>query len=188
MKSKKVLSITYVYVTFALMRQALNMRYISVVDLAKEMSVKFTDLMLFINENNLLFDTCIKKYKGKDLLCILQVFQNESENPKTKLWLENKISNMAKYLFVKEYDNYGQISGYYIQPDESGEHKYELWRNTEKKINDIQKRFGLKEASYGIGGFGDYSVKKKKNGFEISLNQINELKGEGWTFNEFKPI
>lgn len=187
MTQKKTLNIVDVHITFSLLKQALNVKYVSVEKLAKELSVKTSVLMLFINQNFKLFETAIHKYENKEVLCVLSVFMNEAENPKTKLWLENKIAEMSKYLFVEEYDNYGYISGYFIKPDSGGSMRQELWRNTEEKINSIKTRFDLKEAQYTIGGFGDHSL-CRPGGFEITLDQINELKKEGWTFNSFKEI
>lgn len=108
------------------------------------------------------------------------------DNPETEEWLQYQKEINQKTLFVKEYDNYGYISGYYL-PIDSPEEKIGQYRNTKEKIELIAKSLKLKPASYMIGGLGD-SGTINPWGFEISIDQINKLKLKGYIFNEFKPL
>jgi hypothetical protein len=44
----------------------------------------------------------------------------------------------------------------------------------------LVKRFDLKPAKYYLGGFGDSTLREPKNAFEVTGDQIDLLKKEGW--------
>jgi len=161
---------------------------IKLIELAKELKVSKTDLMQFVLDHPKLFkgrEVTGKNYKALGYH-IEQVYLEAKDNPETEEWLQYQKEINQKTLFVKEYDNYGYISGYYL-PIDSPEEKIGQYRNTKEKIESIAKALRLKPASYMIGGFGD-SSKITPWGFEISIDQINKLKLKGYIFNEFKPL
>lgn len=205
------MEISTVKETFDLLRKANASPYILVPELAKELKITKTVLTKYIIENTKLFytETCYsyktkkfissfagrkyrdeKQVKNRNLgMGILNVYLLPEDNYRTDEWLISQIKGKAKYFHISEYDNYGYIGGYYIayDTDTQDEFRRYKWRNTADKVNDLQKRFKLRKAAYYIGGFGDSSL-CEPNGFEITLDQINELKKEGYTFNDFKPL
>lgn len=177
--SAPMVDITGISKTFHLLKEVNNKFLISVIEVAKEYGVKKTSLIEYIEANPKLFDLVTEK---KSALLIRTVYLDASDNPKTDEWLQKQIITRAKYFEIKEYDNYGYISGYYIQIDDT------LWLNTKQKVMEIVDRFHLKPAMYVFGGYGDCSTVKPKDGFEINLAQIETLKSEGYTFSEFRPL
>lgn len=150
---------------------------ITVKSLAKELEVKSTDLMEFIENNPKLFYTSKTKTKG---LAVDAVFLVASDNPKTSEWLNKMIKGNEKTFSLSYYDNYGHISGYYIEVDGKDESKH-LWRNTSDKVLELVKKYDLKPAGYHIGGFGDSTYVKPAQGFEVSTELLDELTKNGYS-------
>jgi len=191
-----------------------NIKEVKIEKLAKELKVSKFELLGFIQDNPKLFYT-ENLFKEKKVrvpaymmfnskipahyeteksplgLFVSQVYMNSNQNYRTQEWLDETIKSNEKYLEVKEYDNYGYISGYYIQADlqhESDIYRKHLWRNTEDKINKIKEGLKLEtEAGYSYGGLGD-SGYCKPGGWEITPEQIEHLKKLGWTFNNYRPL
>ena len=176
---------------FRLLQTITGKQHVHVATLAKECKVKQTDLMLFIENNPKLFSGAQYELKRKPIgFHLTAVYESPEENPTTQEWVDKQRNEKSKYVYVKEYDNYGRISGYYIQVDKEGDDRLRsfLWRNTADKLNVIVSRFNLPAASYVICEFGDSSTIAPTQSWEISIDQIDTLKSEGYTFNNFRPI
>jgi hypothetical protein len=191
-----------------LLKKANCKSYVTLNEISKELHIRKIDLMLFIENNPKLFNiserwvpktkTVIEnrfgaKFKtsiqvrGKHLgLCIDAAYIHAHENYLTDEWLEKAIIEKVKYLHITEANNYGSITGYYIEIDENKDSDFReyAWRNTIKKIESIKEYFH--EGCFFVGGYGDsYSYVKK---YSISFENIRILKELGWTFNDFKPL
>lgn len=191
-----------------------NIQAVKIEKLAKELKVSKFELLQFIKDNpklfytenlfkekrvrqpaSIMYGTKIKAYyttqKSPLGLFVSQVYLFPNQNYRTQEWLETKLKYEEKYLEIKEYDNYGYISGYYIPIDfyhEDDVFRKHIWRNSESKVEKVKNLLKLdKKASYMYGGLGD-SGTCNPAGWEITLEQINKLKSLGWTFNNYKPL
>lgn len=194
--------------TIDLLKKTNASNYVTIVELARELKTQKTKVMQFLEENSKLFilshrwapkqKTVVKqfqgvKYKhkiqvrGRDLgTCIEEVFLTADQNYLNDEWVEKMRVEKAKYLYIKEADNYGYIEGYYFDLDTERDTKYRyyLWRNTKNKLDSISEF--TSPSVFTVGGFGDSSRYKKQYG--ITLENINKLKEKGWMFNNFKPL
>jgi len=76
-------------------------RYAMITDTAKEMGVKKTALMEFIDNNPKLFDLVEVGKKGKTIgLGISRVYQSADENPKTEEWVEKMKAAWNKKIHI----------------------------------------------------------------------------------------
>jgi hypothetical protein len=200
--------------TFDLLKLVKGTSSVKVTELAKELKTTSTKLMGEIMSHPKLFE-CVTlteqkqirvrndakwermtgnkysaetKYKNLGAF-VSKVFLSAEENYKTDEWLHLQLRTKEKYLYIAEFDNYGSIDGYYIPIDDDvkDEYRKHLWRNTATKVKAIKERFSLDQAASWMGGYGDSYLSKPK-GYNISLNDINTLKKEGWQTNDFKPL
>lgn len=183
-----------------LLKMANNKKYCLIPELAKELKVSKTDLMQFILDNPKLFHTdnqwtykamprSLTVVKNKNLgLGIEQVYILPEDNFRTEEWLQKHIIDKAKYIYISEFNNYGQIEGYYIGIDKESESRYRewLWRNTESKVKEIQSLGVLHKDTFYMGGYGDSSAHKID--YAISTDGLDKLTQSGWTFNKLNPI
>ena len=153
--------------------------YIS--ELAKELEVKKTYLMKFIQDNPLLFKVKIDK-KG---LIIEEVYLSIEDNPYTQEYLDKKKSEWANKLFVSRWDYYGQPGPFYIEEDKNPGGtdclkkpyymNYWLWRNTKEKMEKFMKSGHFHE---GIGSVDWMSGTKIP--YCLSAPEMKALIAEGW--------
>jgi hypothetical protein len=159
-----------------------GLAYSTVPDLAKELGVRKTVLLDFMDANSLHFTTCHLKHfrKQSALLAVASCFLDPADNSQNKdLYVEKRQKLHSKDIQLSAMDNYGQISGYYIAPSSNDLERQYL--NTDEKIQLLVKRFELPQARYSLGGFGDSSVIEPKDGFQISQKVVETLIAEGWT-------
>lgn len=183
-----------------LLKMANNKKYCLIPELAKELKVSKTDLMQFVLDNPKLFHTDNQwtykvmprsqtVVKNKNLgLGIEQVYLLPEDNFRTEEWLQKQIIDKAKYIYISEFNNYGQIEGYYIGTDEESDSKYKewLWRNAEAKVKEVQSLGVLHKSTFYMGGFGDSSAYPVD--YAISPDGLDKLTQAGWTFNKLNPI
>lgn len=141
-------------------------RYALIADVAKEMSVKKTEIMQFIEDNPKLFSIyridITTKTTTKNLgLGIGKVYLKANENPDTEEWMNDKIAEWDKKIHVAEMTYYDQHEYYYIPEDDpksenSTYAKQGKYRNTPAKIKELVDAGILKKSSAGYGGLGDY--------------------------------
>lgn len=201
--------------SFELLKIANNHSYVLIPELSKELKTTKTHLMGFVINNPKNFYTeniwsvkdvkvrrrlwpndpksvytTTEQVKNRNLgLGIKNVYLDAAENYRTDEWLQKIIKEKGKYLHISESDNYGYIQGYYVKTDlkkQDDEFRYYLWRNTQTKINWLKEEGYLSSGTFYYGGFGDSYGNKHDN--IITLGKINELKGLGWSFNNFKPL
>ena len=176
-----------------------NKKYCLIPELAKELKVSKTDLMQFILDNPKLFHTdnqwtykvmprSQKVVQNKNLgLGVEEVFLLPENNFRTEEWVDVQIASKDKYIHISEFDYYG-VQGYYISIDKENNSQYRewLWRNTEPKMKVIKALGVTHKDTFYTGGFGDSSAHPVD--YAVSLNSLEKLKKEGWTFNQLNPI
>lgn len=194
---------------FDLLKTANASNYCLVSELAKELRASKTDLMQFILDNPKLFHTeDVYSYKKKTYtttiwgnkfketrtikdkvlgLGIKEVYINPEDNFRTDEWLQKQIVEKAKYISISAFDNYGSIEGYFIEIDNGeSECRYSEWRNTEAKVKELQSLGIVHKDTFYFGGYGDCS--EYHTDYAISLDGLEKLKADGWTFNQLKPL
>lgn len=135
--------------------------YALITDVAKEMGIKKTVLMQYIEDNPKLFDifeATSKSARGavKTLgLAIRKVYLTPEENPVTEEWLAVKKKEWEKKIQVFEQTYYGRHEFWYLAADDERGRK-NLWRNTPEKIQALVDAGAIKMKKDGYGGFSDY--------------------------------
>ena len=135
--------------------------YALITDVAKEMGIKKTALMQYIEDHPKLFDiieATSKSARGvvKTLgLAIRKVYLTPEENPVTEEWLVVKKKEWEKKIQVFEQTYYGQHEFWYLAADDERGRK-NLWRNTPEKIQALVDAGAIKMKKGGYGGFSDY--------------------------------
>lgn len=181
------MKITEIKRRFDLLTKANNENYCLLSELAKELSIKKTDLMQFIEDNYKLFSICamerkMNNGKFKNLgVAIQNVYLHVDENPITDEWLKKHLEEYKDYIYIEEISNYGEILGYYVKEDKDGKLRENLWRNTKEKIEKLRKQGIIGERTFYIGGYND----SYKRIYDTTLLQgwRNHLKDEGWRCN-----
>ena len=134
--------------------------YALITDVAKEMGIKKTALMQYIEDHPKLFDiieATSKSAKGvvKTLgLAIRKVYLTPEENPVTEEWLAVKKKEWEKKIQVFEQTYYGQHEFWYLAADNERGRK-NLWRNTPEKIQALIDAGAIKTEKTCYGGFSD---------------------------------
>lgn len=139
--------------------QKVNCECIALIsEVAKEMGVKKTALMQFIEENPKLFKLGEKVKRTKNTqttlgLGIMTAYLSADENPDTEEWMEKMKKAWENKIHVGEQTYYGYHEYFCIPEDDGKEGKY---RNTYGKIKFLEEKGIIKKVSGGYGGFGDY--------------------------------
>lgn len=195
---------------FELLKKLYDTNVVLISKLAKELRVRETDLMFFIEENPKLFEKAYKyTYRrekctytmlgrtfvdtrlvadGAQGLGLKAVYLRPEDNINTEEGAQHKKEVYAKYIYIKEFNNYGRIEGYYIDVDKPSDdkRKFHIWRNTQEKIEELVKLGVLSKGVFYYGGWGDCS--KVEKDYVISERGLKTLKENGWSFNELKPV
>lgn len=151
----EILNITEIKRIFILTTKVNCQSYAYISEVAKEMGIRKTTLMQFIEDNPKLFhliEPSVKKSKG---LAISHIFLKPEDNPDTDEYLEVKKEEWAKKIKVFEINYYGSHEFYYLAVD--GDERKCLWRNTPAKIQTLIDEGLIKNMKSGYGGWGDYS-------------------------------
>ena len=153
--------------------------YVTITDVAKEMGVKKTQVMMFIEQNPKLFKIAEISKGNKSLgLAILVVYLEADQNPDTQEWLDRKTREWNHKIHVGEMTYYGQHEFWYF-PEEMSESKESLYRNTPEKIKELEEKGILKKTTQGYGGFGDYSY--HMDVYLCNSEVLESLSEAGWT-------
>lgn len=167
--------------------QKVNCEHIALIsEVAKEMGVKKTALMQFIENNPKLFKLGEKVKRTKNTqttlgLGIITAYLSADENPDTEEWIEKMKKAWEKKIHIGEQTYYG-CHEYWLIPEE-GDGKERKYRNTPEKIKFLEEKGIIKKISGGYGGFSDYyRTEYYPYGYEVQ----KALEGIGWTtdFNE----
>lgn len=167
-----------------LLKQVNNQFSALVAETAKEMGVKKTDLMEFINVNSRLF----RLENDKKGLRIKTAYPSVSDNPYNPEWLERKQKEYAKTLYVRQWNCYGQLENFYVGTDASSvndksyEDKKYLWRNTKEKMEAFIKTGHFFE---GTGSTGMWSGTTLP--YCLKYEHMIALIDEGWTLDGELP-
>ena len=167
-----------------LLKQVNNQYSALVAETAKEMGVKKTDLMEFINVNSRLF----RLENDKKGLRIKTAYPSVSDNPYNQEWLERKQKEYAKTLYVRQWNCYGQLENFYVGTDASSvndksyEDKKYLWRNTKEKMEAFIKTGHFFE---GTGSTGMWSGTTLP--YCLKYEHMIALIDEGWTLDGELP-
>ena len=135
--------------------------YALITDVAKEMGIKKTALMQYIEDHPKLFDiieATSKSARGvvKTLgLAIRKVYVTPEENPVTEEWLDVKKKEWENKIQVFGMTYYGLNEFWYLAADDERGRK-NLWRNTPEKIQTLIDAGAIKMKKSGYGGFSDY--------------------------------
>ena len=156
--------------------------YALITDVAKEMGIKKTVLMQYIEDNPKLFDiieATSKSAKGvvKTLgLAIRKVYLTPEENPVTEEWLAVKKKEWEKKIQVFEQTYYGQHEFWYLAADDERGRK-NLWRNTPEKIQTLIDAGAIKMKKSGYGGYSDYC---NWEGLLLTPDAVEAITKLGW--------
>lgn len=159
-------------------------------EVAKEMGVKKTAVMQFINDNPKLFKVVMyiggitSNTKAKNLgLVIKAVYNSAEENPDTEEWLEKKKKEWDKKIHIGEQTYYG-VHEYFCIPEDdpkstNGTYRKEgMYRNTPEKIKFLEEQGIIKKVSGGYGGLSDYHHTEY---YPYSDKVQKALEDIGWT-------
>ncbi len=168
--------------------QKVNCERIALIsEVAKEMGVKKTALMQFIEDNPKLFRLGEKVKRTKNTqttlgLGIMTAYLSADENPDTEEWMEKMKKVWEKKIHIGEQTYYGQHE-YFCIPEDDVTTKEGKYRNTPEKIKFLEEKGIIKKVSGGYGGFSDYY---RTEYYPYSEEVQKALESIGWTtdFNE----
>ena len=161
--------------------QKVNCERIALVsEVAKEMGVKKTALMQFIEDNPKLFKLGEKMKRTKNTqttlgLGIMTAYLSADENPDTEEWMEKMRKAWDKKIHVGEQTYYGYHEYWLIPEDGEKEGQY---RNTPEKIKFLEEKGIIKKVSGGYGGLSDYY---RTEYYPYSEEVQKALEAIGWT-------
>ena len=111
--------------------------YALISEVAKEMGMKKTAVMQFIDDNPKLFKLIeVKKGDKVQGLGIKVVYESPEQNPETEEWLEKQKALWEKKIHISSQYYYNQLEFHHITVD-SSEGKKNLYRNTPEKIQEL---------------------------------------------------
>lgn len=165
--------------------------YALITDVAREMGIKKTALMQFIEDNPKNFNiqeitiTSTKGVKKTLGLGIRKVYLTADENPATEEWLELQKTNWVKKLHVDEQTYYGQHE-FWCFPEEYDQNslRYHLWRNTPEKFQELEEMGILKKTTQWYGGLSD---SYKRDVYLCNEETRQKLADAGWT-TDFEEV
>ena len=159
--------------------------YALIADVAREMGIKKTALMQFIDDNPKNFSiqeitiTSAKGVKKTLGLGIRKVYLTAEQNPETEEWLAKQKADWEKKLHVYEQTYYGQHE-FWCFPEEYDQdsRRYHLWRNTPEKFQELVDKGILKKTTQWYGGLGD---SYQRDVYLCNDDILQKLADAGWT-------
>ena len=153
--------------------------YALISEVAKEMGMKKTAVMQFVDDNPKLFKLVEVKKGDKVLgLAIMVVYETPDQNPVTEEWLNKKKEEWSNKINVSEMSYYGAHEFYYLKADDPKDSLREgLWRNTYEKIQTLVDAGVICEKSTCYGGLGDCS---NWTGLLLTKEAETAIKELGW--------
>ena len=163
-------------------------------EVAKEMGVKKTALMQFVEDNPKLFKIVEHQSRSaKGLvktagLAIQKVYLIPEDNPDTEEWMEKMKKAWENKIHIGEQTYYGCHEYFYIPVDDPNStndtyRKEGMYRNTPEKIKFLEEKGIIKKVSGGYGGLGDFTSTLYYPYSEKVQSALEEI---GWT-TDFKP-
>lgn len=161
-------------------------------EVAKEMGVKKTALMQYIEDNPKLFKLGEKIKRTKNTqttlgLGIITTYIYADENHDTEEWLTKRKKEWENKIRIEEQTYYGCHEYWWIPEDnpKSTNNDYKklgMYRNTPEKIKFLEEKGIIKKVSGGYGGFSDYY----RTEYYTYNNEVQKaLEDIGWT-TDFK--
>ncbi len=143
--------------TVQLLKKVNCQGYALISETAREMGIKKTELMLFIEQNPKLFQLTEAKNArtGKTTgLAIRQVFLSPEENPDTPEWLGKMKKLWDHRLHVGGCYYYNSLEFLHF-PEELPDSRESLFRNTPEKFKELEEAGLLKKQKRTYGGLSD---------------------------------
>jgi hypothetical protein len=165
--------------------------YALIADVAREMGIKKTALMQFIDDNPKNFSiqeitiTSAKGVKKTLGLGIRKVYLTAEQNPETEEWLAKQKADWEKKLHVYEQTYYGQHE-FWCFPEEyeQDSRRYHLWRNTPEKFQELVENGILKKTTQWYGGLSD---SYQRDVYLCNDDILQKLADAGWT-TDFEEV
>lgn len=155
-------------------------------NLAKELGVKKTEMMRFLNEGKYHFDmtkwTRLDKYQRvvKEWITVDKVYQNAIDNPDNPEWLPMMKAKYPKYIYLTKVADYGVPLGWKLTVDKKGCYGYG-WRNTEEKVQAVKDAGLMKDTTFCKGFYGDcWNDTQLAFREKDKDNAVKALKDAGW--------
>lgn len=173
----KVMDINEIQRIVNLIQRVDCLNYALITDTAKELGVKKTALMQYIEDNPKLFKLVEVTKKGNIVgLGINTVYTDPVNNPVTEEWLTKKKEEWEKKIQVFGQYYYGVLEFHYIAADDVKDRK-SLYRNTPEKIQSLIDDGLIKKVTTCYGGIGDcYNWE----GYKLDIESTNAIKAAGW--------
>ena len=153
-----------------------------IADVAREMGIKKTALMQFIEDNPKNFNiqevtvTSAKGVKKTLGLGIRKVYLTAEENPDTEEWLAKQKADWEKKVHISSQYYYGQLEFHHIAVD-SSDGKKNLYRNTPEKIQELESAGLITKTECWYGGFSDsYKIET----YRVNSEVIKAIEDAGW--------
>ena len=152
--------------------------YALISEVAKEMGVKKTQVMMYIESNPKLFLLVeVKKGDRVQGLGIRTVYTDANQNPETEEWMKVKKVEWDHKLHVGGKYYYGQLEFWFF-PEETSDSKESKYRNTQAKFEQLEEMGILKKTIQGYGGLSDYY---KAEVYPCNTEILKKLEEVGWT-------
>ena len=163
--------------------QKVNCECIALIsEVAKEMGVKKTALMQFIEDNPKLFKLGEKVKRTKNAqttlgLGIMTAYLSADKNPETEEWIETQKKAWVRKVHIGERSYYG-CHEYWLIPEDSVENKEGKYRNTPEKIQELVDAGVIKKQTTCYGGWGDANYETV---FVFNDDVKKAIEDYGWT-------
>ena len=182
---KKGINIQDVIEIVRLVKKVNCQHYALVTETARELGVKKTDLMLYIEQNPKLF----KVKETKRGLAIEEAYSAADLNPATEEWIARMKKEWDRKLHVDE-RTYYNIHQYWHFPVEytDDSRRYHLWRNTPEKFKELEEAGILNKVEATYGGFP--SDIYREDVYLVDTATLKRLEDAGWKtdFNEVAKV
>ena len=174
----KVIDISEVNRIVELLKKVDCTNYALISDVSKEMGMKKTAVMQFIDDNPKLFKLIeVKKGDKVQGLGIRVVYETPNQNPETEEWLEDKKVEWEKKIHISSRYYYNQLEFYHIAVD-NNDGKKNLYRNTPEKIQELENAGFITKSECWYGGFSDsYKIET----YRVNSDVIKKIEEAGRT-------
>lgn len=173
----KVIDISEVNRIVNLLQKVDCTSYALISDVSKEMGIKKTALMQFVEDNPKLFSLVEVTKKGKSAgLGIKRVYLTAEQNPETEEWLNLQKELWKKKIHISSMYYYGQLEFHHIMVD-NFDGKKNLYRNTPEKIQELEEAGIITKSDCWYGGLSD---SYKVNTYRVDSEVIKKIEEAGW--------
>ena len=158
--------------------------YALISEIAKEMGVKKTQVMMYIESHPKLFRLVEVKKKDKVLgLGVSTVYTDANQNPDTEEWMKVKMVEWDHKLHVGGKYYYDRLEFWFF-PEEMSDSKESKYRNTRAKFEQLEEMGILQKTTQGYGGLSDYY---KTVVYPCNQETLKKLTEAGWS-TDFEEV